>query len=456
MSQQHESWPQRNEQERPGADATANHDFANTPTLRLRRDPERAGGVTTPRRAPPAVAEIQPETVRLPSIDLLPTTKLADKTVKLPDVKLTPFVARRRWRSMVVALSIFLIANVVVQLNRNAVDAQSDGYYGMSRIQQCESLGRVPDVIYAGSSRTVYGVNPQLIDSLVQQQTGKSALGCSDATFGSTIDHDYYMFKKLIDDGYAPKVLVENAWEYTLNVHAIGSKGAFSAADYGSLTMAEAPWIANVSDVSDLRQKLKVGSYSLKDFLIDRAIPVYGDRYGLLNILCQGSKIGPCAAPLPGVDALALRRYHESDKYGYVPLTGQSLADLDANGRANALREYSYGKNLNDFTIGGHQVGYLHQLIELAQAHHVTVVLVTSPMDSIFFTYLHPASDWQTKIVPYWESIAAQYHINYYDESQSPTFTDADFWDPEHLDVSGANKYSLWLAQTVIAPALGG
>ena len=452
MSQQWEPWPHSTDPIGTAANPAMEQEMVDGPTMRLAGVRNGEAGVPTHHLTPDHMADDLTEILPLPSIDLLPT-------VKRPAVK-TPTTPRRpgRWISTFVALGIFLIANVVVQLNRNYIDAQSDGYYGMNRIQQCESLGRVPDVIYAGSSRTVYGVNPQMIDTLVQQQTGKSVLGCNDATFGSTIDHDYYMFKKLIDDGYAPKVLVENAWEYPLNIHATGSSSGYSAADYGSLTMAEAPYIANASDESDLRQKFKAGmNGTLKwvNFLADRAIPLYGDRYGLLNMVCQGSTIGPCAAALPGVDAVSLKRYQESDQYGYVPLTGQSIADLNAAGRARALTEYTYGKNLKDFAVGGHQIDYLHKLIALAQAHHVTVVLVTSPLDSIFFTYLKPLSNWKTKIVPFWEKIAAEYHIHYYDESQSKTYTDADFWDPEHLDVAGSNKYSLWMAQTVIAPALG-
>lgn len=404
-----------------------------------------------------AVQHVPPAPPRIPPVpsydDLAPTVKRAAfRSALLP-------AHARRWHSVIVALAIFLIGNLAVQLNRNYFDAQSDGYFGMSRIQKCESLGRVPDVIFDGSSRAVYGLNGQLVDQTVQQQTGKATLSCNIATFGSSIDHDYYMFKKLIDDGYAPKILVENAWEYTINLRASGRGGnGFSAADSGSLSPIEGPNLANLSDLGDMRQTYKSvahGTYMTADFALQRAVPLYGDRYGLLRTLCAGTTIGPCASPLPGSDPLATQRYLAADAQGYVALNGQNMAQLTPAQRFHAAHgQYTYGNDLANFTVGGHQIAYLHKLIELAQAHHVQVVLVTSPLNPTFFAYLNHPTDWNTLIVPFWQSIAAKYHIAYYDESQASGYTDADWWDPEHLDATGATKFSVWLGKQIIAPSL--
>lgn len=400
--------------------------------------------------------DLSETTVPLPAIELLPTVKRA--VTKVPTTN--PPVPRRRLASLLVALGVFLVANVVVQFNRNYFDTLSDGFATMSRIQKCESLGRVPDVLFTGSSRVVYSVDPSLIDSQVQAATGKKIVSCNVATFGSAIDHDYYTLKRLIDDGYAPKVVVENAWEYPLNVMAAGSSGNYSAADKNSSLLLEAPWLATMGDFYDLRQRFRSGSNAtlqFANFMLNRAVPVYGDRYGLLRLICNGTSVGPCTASLPGVDALSVQRYQSADAQGFVPLTGQSIADLTPAQKNRATHgEFSYGKNLQNFTIGGNQVTYLHMFIELAQAHHIRVDLVTSPLNSTYFAYLKPATDWKTIIVPFWKKIAAQYHIHYYDESHAAQFTDADFWDPEHLDIVGAEKFSSWLAQTIVAPALNG
>jgi hypothetical protein len=271
-----------------------------------------------------------------------------------------------------------------------------------------------------------------------------------------------YVLKRLIDDGYAPKLVVENAWEYTLNLHAYGSgANGYSNADQESTLLDEAAWLANLGDLPDLYQKFKAAPSGqnrskLLNFIAQRMIPLYGDRYGILRILCHGASIGPCGASLPGVDAVSASRYLEADPQGFIALTGQSLADLTPSERSRAMHgEFTYGQDLAHFTAGGQQIGYLHKLLALAQSHHIQVVLVTSPLNKIFFAYLHPASTWRTAIVPFWQSIAAQYHIQYFDESRPAGYSDADWRDPEHLDAPGAAKFSTWLAQKVVIPSLG-
>jgi hypothetical protein len=464
MSQPQESVPFNRDAQRPLTGET------DVPTLQL---PGMASDLTvqpTHRLAEIAVADDQPDTAILPAIELLPTLRRA--AVKIaPDEPPTTMPreatkaktprTRRRIFSTLVALGVFLVANLVVQLNRPFFDAQSDGYFGLQRVQACESLGRVPDIIYLGSSRAVYGVSPNVIDTLVRQQTGKTTLGCNVATFGSTIDHDYYILKRLIDDGYAPKMVVENAWEYPLNLRASyqGSNG-YSQADEESTTVDESAWIANVSDLPDLYQKFKavplgLSKTKLFNFLAERLIPLYGDRFGILRLLCHGSTIGPCGATLPGVDALSASRYESADRQGYVSLTGYSIANYSPSQIYHAEHgEFDYGPTLQNFTVGGHQINYLRMLLSMAQAHHIQVVLVTSPLNPIYFYYLHPVTDWQKKIVPFWNSIAAQYNIQYYDESHAKGYTNADWRDPEHLDSTGAFKFSTWIAMKIVIPDL--
>lgn len=106
---------------------------------------------------------------------------------------------RPRFLTLLVALGIFSLLNVVVQLNRNYFDAQSDLEWSMRRVYTCESLGKAPDILYLGSSRTTFIANAQLVDTLVNQRFGRKVLGCNVGIFGSSIEQDYYTLKRMIE-----------------------------------------------------------------------------------------------------------------------------------------------------------------------------------------------------------------------------------------------------------------
>ena len=139
-----------------------------------------------------------------------------------------------------------------------------------------------------------------------------------------------------------------------------------------------------------------------------------------------------------------------------MPDTGTTIADQTPAQRANMLRAGGdqFRAFVQHFTIGGHQPEYLAKLVELAKAHHVRLALVVSPLHPSFYTYLDKPSDWQT-ITNYWSSFAAAEGVPYYDASHLPGYSDADFVDPHHLSLSGAEKFSSWLASAIVGPAFG-
>jgi hypothetical protein len=51
-------------------------------------------------------------------------------------------------------------------------------------------------------------------------------------------------------------------------------------------------------------------------------------------------------------------------------------------------------------------------------------------------------------------TFAATHGVAFYDESQAPGYDDGSFWEPSHLNATGARKFSTWLA-AVVKLALG-
>jgi hypothetical protein len=392
-----------------------------------------------------AAAPATPDTSTAPPSEPLPARTFAPLARK-------PRTPAPRIISTVAALVLLVLVNLLIQLNRRTWDIRSDGYWSLQRVQQCESLGRSPDVLFLGSSRVVYGVNANLIDSLVQQQTGNQIVSCNAGMFGSTFEQDYYTFKRFIEDGDVPKVLVEDLREYNLNVNSS------DPADNSGLAFAGTLPLADISDLSTLGAHYGSGLprfLASADFVAGKLIPMYGDRIGLYEAVCGGSHVGPCGADLPNAGALAISRYQQSDAHGWVALNGISIATLtpaQVKIRAAELRQFEGGE-VQNFAIGGQQPSFLARMIALAKAHGVQVALVVSPLHPSFFTLFDHPTDWPM-ILSYWSTFAQAHGVAFFNESRPVGFTDADWYDAEHLDAAGADKRAQLLAQTIVESLL--
>ncbi|HEX3270344.1 MAG TPA: hypothetical protein VHR15_06820 [Ktedonobacterales bacterium] len=398
---------------------------------------------------PMPASAIAPDLVETQPIEMTPLLP----TQPLPTTHMPSPAPRWRLRSVLVALALILVMNLGAQANRRAFDIQSDTHWGLRRVQTCESLGRAPDVLFLGSSRTVYTSNAALVDRIVQERTGQRSLSCNAGILGSTLEQDYYTFKRLVEDGFAPRLVVENLWEYNLNINANPTADAEDAA------LEQIQALADLGDVPSLAQRS--GDWwrdapGALDFAAQKLIPLYGDRIGLLRAACGDLQAGPCGVDTTQITWLAIERYQQADAQGWVGVTDQSLANLSRD-EQSALLAYMkayYNKYNRNFAIGGRQMGYLAQMIALARAHSVEVRLAQPPLNPIFFQKAWgKPSDWAT-IIAYWNDFAALQGVPFYDQSHAPGYTDADFWDPTHLNAAGASKYSTWLAESVALPVL--
>jgi len=364
---------------------------------------------------------------------------------------------RRRWRgtSTIVAVTIFVLLNVGVQFDRRNLDVASDSLYGLKRVQHCETLGTKPDIIYLGSSRTIFSGDAEQVDSWVQSHEGKTILGCNVGVFSSTFSEDYYTLKRLIEDGYAPKIVVETLWEYNLNINSAGGDPANgnSGADLNALNIRQIFNLADLSDVPDLSSQFNhLGKDIMPEFVAGKVVPLYGTRFGLLQKVCGSSQAGPCGVASSLLDKATVQRYATADTWGWVGVTNSSIATQSKALYADHYNHYiTIASGISNFQIGGHQPEYLARLSDLAQAHGIKLIFTSPPVHPFLFEYLTNPSDWQT-IIDYWQNFAAQHHVPYYDLSRAAGYVDADFIDPQHLNAVGATKYATWLAENVIGP----
>ena len=358
--------------------------------------------------------------------------------------------ARPLMRASLIVLALLVLINVALQINRRPFDIQSDGFWAYKRLATCESLGRAPDVLFLGSSRTLYSADAHQADDVMAQQFDHPTLSCNLGRMGASIENDYYIFKRMVEDGYAPKLLIENLWENNLNVNAD------IPMDIQGTNISQIVRLADISDAPALNAHL--GHYSapsMADFLAQKAIPLYGDRVGIYHVICGSSHLGPCGVNTDEWDPETIKMYNQSDDRGWTAVSGYSLANVPPDKLQNDYMQL-YGaiyKGIQHFQIGGHQTDYLAKMVALAKAHGVKVALVVSPVAPIYLKFFDAPDEWSV-IMNYWQSFAKQHGVAFYDESLAPGYVPADFQDPHHLTASGAVKFSTWMAQAIIAPAL--
>jgi hypothetical protein len=90
----------------------------------------------------------------------------------------------------------------------------------------------------------------------------------------------------------------------------------------------------------------------------------------------------------------------------------------------------------------------LKTLIERANAKNIRVILYTSPAYESYAQNLNP-EQWG-KTIHLMDSLANTYeNVSYYNFLSDPSFTEADYFDSDHLNVDGAKKLSLMLNKCI-------
>lgn len=82
------------------------------------------------------------------------------------------------------------------------------------------------------------------------------------------------------------------------------------------------------------------------------------------------------------------------------------------------------------------------------------IVLTATPLHPLYFRYALGQPGDCPAITGYLRTFDATHGAAFYDQSQAPGYDDGDFWEPSHLNATGARKFSTWLA-AVVKLALG-
>jgi len=132
------------------------------------------------------------------------------------------------------------------------------------------------------------------------------------------------------------------------------------------------------------------------------------------------------------------------DEHGWLHAHGNSDSLGEGPGRRHAALHSTYF---------AHEAAYrdnrrrLHEMLELCRSKKIRMILFECPLLPYYKDHLNPKMIAQTRQVL--EEMSRQYHIPYLDYSSDSVFHAADFYDDDHLNVGGANKFTPLLQQGI-------
>lgn len=249
------------------------------------------------------------------------------------------------------------------------------------------------ETLILGNSHTYYGVNPDYLSS--------NALNF--ANVSQTIDIDY----KIIED-YAPKMP---------NLRFVIIRLSYDTL-YEQLGLINENWRVkeyNIYTSMRLDYKIKhqfeITSVKLKTN-INRIIEYYFDDDYVVNNSKRGWGIAP-----------QFRKPH----------------DIDLNGAKSAKRH-----TISDKYLYNENVDYLNKIIKYCANRDIKVLLLTPPAYKSYFQNLEKEQLESTINVG--QAMDAKYNnCNYYNLLNSHKFTRIDFFDSDHLNPKGAEKFTKFI-----------
>lgn len=96
-----------------------------------------------------------------------------------------------------------------------------------------------------------------------------------------------------------------------------------------------------------------------------------------------------------------------------------------------------------------YNVGWFRKIADYARKRNIRLILVGMPLTDVFIKEL--GDDSQIRLTgEIMDGLQKRYHFEYYDFERDTTFHYEDFYDPDHLDRAGAEKFTKLLRDSVL------
>jgi hypothetical protein len=345
--------------------------------------------------------------VMIPGVTEVPAQQRSEpQTAKAEPLYVVSCTKRKFLICSVVASLILLGYNLVI--HRIARSSQ--------RQQLMAALERIPadtDCLFIGNSLVEAGLDA----GAFQEGWPRGTIHSRNIALGATYPTEHYLIlKKALSGKVKPKYIIYGFFDDELNVPASGK--------WEELVGNRALSYYFPDDAADI---YKPGSTLKKwELRVASRVPMFSERsslWGKVDVLRE--EFGGVGMP-----------HRERNRFGFV----QNFSALEASGIED------FNRRCNAAANGGFSVP-VEKIIQLAQEHGATLVLVEMPMPSRHRQTFYSTEAW-SRLQRRLQSLAFEKHLRYISASDW-VGNDAEFEDVTHLNEVGAKDFSAQLAKAI-------
>ena len=389
-------------------------------------------------------------TITKPTIPAVPQPQGPHSTSVWLSVRSVIGLVPRPWRVALATLMMLSFTNFALDRFGGTISVEGDGWGALRQLAACERQGNAPDIVILGSSRAQAGIAPPVLDAELATRLGHRVITCDLAVSASVPLEDYYLLRRLLEDGVHPRFLVYATAEFAFN--AAVTETNFPVRD-------NVRYLARLSDLPDLTHThIADGTGSsghpvswYLDFAMARLMRPYADRRGFEIALCQlQPKYGPCPTIVPHYPTtvaspeLPGRTYPIDAAEGWYPLPEATPSSLDYS-------RWQYTSWLARYAVAPDALNYLGRIVDLTRTNYMGMVLVNTPILPQHLAFFPNSGDYLIYLDAL-HHFADAHNVPFYDESFSFDGDLNDFADTNHLNYWGALAFTGWLALHVVLP----
>jgi hypothetical protein len=289
------------------------------------------------------------------------------------------------------------------------------------------------DVLFMGSSRALFGLDPAIAEADVAQRAGVEIRAFNVAVAGGATDMNYLILKNIVGDNKRPHVLIYGLAEFEL----------MRVPNY---VPCRFPYFALLLRPDDFAVCPGTGVEGVLNFVLNQSVPLARDRdlirNGVNTWLNPDDWMHRRFAPGPDHETL------RDDGFGTWPKSFVIDQRVLAANRAG-IRGY-----LSHFQFDAARVARLHDLLQLARAWGIGVLLVDMPV-APEFQELWDDTESRDRYQATVRAIAEAQGVPLLDLYANPaesSLSTSMFLDLDHLSPAGAAAVTRLVAERYLVP----
>ena len=137
---------------------------------------------------------------------------------------------------------------------------------------------------------------------------------------------------------------------------------------------------------------------------------------------------------------------------GWLPGDRKDISTNQGMYDTNGVERVHYHESVMDDKYKNQNIAYLRQPLTWCKNNQIIAVFITTPVTRSYFKYIDKKRSASMKETIH--QLCIEYGANYFDFESDGRFTQQDFQDIDHLNSTGAGKFSAIIDREVLAPLI--